>query len=81
MSSTRLMMAGSFDWTRTIGIVSLPSIACSWPSSVWKSPWPCSMSTRSQSKPARLMISALIPLHMESQAPAVGRPSRSARLT
>ena len=81
MSSTRLMMAGSFHWTRTTGIVSLPSIACSWASSVCRSPCPCSMSMRSQSNPARLMISALIPLHRWSHAPAVGRPSRSARFT
>ena len=61
--------------------ISLPSIAWSCESSVWRSPWPCSMSMRSQSNPARLMISALMPLHRCNYAPAVGRPSRSARFT
>jgi len=39
------------------------------------------MSIRSQSNPARLMISALIALQRWSQEPAVGRPSRSACFT
>src|SRR5262249_39313815 len=39
------------------------------------------MSTSSQSNPARLVISAAIALQRVSQAPAVGRPSRSARFT
>src|SRR5262249_42572558 len=39
------------------------------------------MSMRSQSKPARLMISALMALQRVSQEPAVGRPSRKACFT
>src|SRR5262245_19227359 len=71
-----MMVAGSFQGTRTTGTVSVWEMACSMGHRSLMSVVPCCMSTQRASKPWRAMTSAVNPWDTESQPSVTNRPSR-----
>src|ERR687892_687991 len=71
-----MMVAGSFQGTRTTGTVSVCEIACSIGQTSFMSVSPCCMSTTRASKPWRAMTSAVKPWETESQPSVTNLPSR-----